>query len=240
MKIQLKIVSSFLVFLLPFHFFCDVNGSAREYRVSGVLGRIGFLHDISQKRFEPVDDVVIGIEVRGNVLYKLTTMNGEIYVSAGMLSPGINSVGIPINLITGKNKGVFYLYLKEGEIISSKQIVLIPDRYEIIDRPADNGSGETVEDKYTHEVIVSGENDNGIDMHNRIVMDSVTGDYPGLTQGIPVLPILYLIGNKIFRLLKKRKKRIFPLYSQSEVYTEKVQGNEKYACLSLRIHINDM
>ncbi len=241
MKIKSIILNSLILFFIPLQFFCEAYepGNGESY-ISDVLGRIGFLNEFNPDGTDPVDEVAIGVEVRGNVLYKLTTADGEIYVSAGMLSPGINSIGISVNLITGSNKGVFYLYLKEGVTISRMQIVLIPDRYEIIEKPVEKGSGEAVKDKYTHEVIVSGNNDNGIDMHNRIVMDAVTGDYPGLTQGIPVLPFLYLIGNKIYHSLKKRKKRIFPLYSQSEVYIAEDQKKGKYARLFLRIHINDM
>lgn len=208
--------------------------------VSDLLGRIGFLHEFSPEGSAPVDDIAIGIEVSGNVLYKLTTADGKIYVSAGMLGPGINSIKIPVNLITGENKGVLNLYLKEGEVISGRQIVLIPERYEIIEKPAENKTGDSVNDNYIHEMIVSGNKNSGIDMHNRIVLDAVTGDYPGLNQGIPILPVLYLLGNKIYHSLKKRKKKFFPLYSQSEVYTEKSQKNGKYARLSLRIYINDM
>lgn len=203
------------------------------------LGRIGFLQEINLKKPDQVNGVEIGIEVTGNILYKLTSDEGGINVSAGMLSPGINTIPIPIDLIVNENKGVFYLHLKNGNSITIRQIVLVTDRYEIFGKTAGDESGETLNNDHTHEVIVSGMNDSGVDMHNRIVWDSVTGDFPGLTQGISVLPILYLLGSEIYHSLKKRKKRVFPLYSQTEVSTDHGQKKGQYARLSLGIHITD-
>ncbi len=239
MKMQ-SVILVFIILFMPFQTFCEIKGPGEQYIVSDTLGRIGFLNEFSPRGADPVDDVVIGIEVSGNVLFKLTTFDGEINVSVGMLSPGINSIRIPVIHITGENKGVFSLYLKEGEAITRKQVVIIPDRYEIIEKPDGNKSGDAVNDRYRHEITVTGEDNRYNDYASRIVMDSISGNYPALTQGIPVLPILYLLGNKIYRTLKKRKKRVFPLYSQSELYTEKGQKNGEYARISLRILINDV
>ena len=230
-----------LVFILLNPLCPDGNGPRNPSHTAGEdfsLGRIGFLDDSGPEVEHPADTVIIGIEVYRNVLYKLVTADENV-VSAGMLSQGINSINIPVEMITGSNKGVFSLLLKEGKSVRTRQVLLLPDRYEVIEEKTDENSAGAVNDRFRHEMTVTGVNRSAIDMHNRIILDAVTGDYPGLSRGIPLLPILYLLGSKIYRSLKKKKRRALPLYSETELYVSQGKADGKTARLSLRILTTD-
>jgi len=199
------------------------------------LGRIGFLSEFKSTLDGPSEEVELGIESSGNLLYKLADRRGDV-VHAGMLLPGINTISIPVPLITGKNGGVFNLFLKSGDRISTREILLIPDRYEEIETAAPVGEGGAMNDRNRHEITVTGADAPGIDMHTRIVMDAVTGDYPGLNQGVPILPILYLLGSRVWRALKKKKRRQFPLYSETQLVVRRKEERNKNARLSIQLH----
>ena len=205
-----------------------------------ILGRIGFMQSFSSEVNIPVSAVTLGVESYGNVFYKLCSSDGETVVRGGMLNQGVNGIDVPLDLITGSNKGVFIIYLKEGDNISKRQIVLIPNRYETIETDPGMDEDGSVSDMYRHEITVNGEDNRFNDYASRIMMDSVTGDYPGLNQGVPILPILYLFISKILRSVKKKKRGPVSLYSETELFIMHKKDKNKLILLNLRILTSEM
>jgi len=214
--------------------------SAGQYISEYTIGRIGFIHNFVSDNQGVEDEVSIGVESYKDTFYKLCSSDGESIVKGGLLSRGLNIIGFPVDLIMGKNKGVFFLYVKTGGHISGRQIVLLPDNIEIIETSSEIEDSGTVRDGYKYEMTVSGEDNRFNDYASRIVMDSVTGNYPGLTQGVPLLPILFLFINKVLKTVKKKKKSPVSLYSETELYIQQKKDKGKYSLTKLRILTSDM
>ena len=232
----------YLIILIFFILFHGINiagevtetGNKIEKNID-IVGRIGFLHSFVSDEPEVNDEVTIGVESYGEAFYKLCSSDGESVVKGGLLSKGLNIIGFPVDLITGKNKGVFFLFAKNGEHISGRQIVLLSDIIETFETDPGIDKDGSVSDRYRHEITVNGEDNRFNDYASRITRDSVTGDYPGLNQGIPILPILYLFIHKVLKTIKKKKKGPIPLFSETELYIKQKNEKGKYTLINLRI-----
>lgn len=231
------------ILLLPGHIFIsgeEIEVNKTKAPEKYILGRIGFMQNFSSEGSATESEVTIGVESYGNVFYKLCNSDGEIVVKGGMLLKGVNSIKVPLALITGSNKGVFIIYLKDGNNISKRQIVLIPDRYETIETDSGSDKDESVSDRYRHEITVTGEDNRFNDYAARIVMDSVNGDYPGLNQGIPILPIIFLFIQKVLKTVKKKKRGPIALFSETEFYIKQKKDRGKSTLIKLRILTSEM
>lgn len=235
-----------LFFFILFHGFVifgmetGKDAGNRNKETDYIVGRIGFLHSFVSDEPEVDGEVTIGVESYGETFYKLCSSDGESVVKGGLLNEGLNIIRFPVELITGENKGVFFLFTKYGEHITGKQIVLLTDRIEIIDSDTEIRNSGVVSDRYNHEITVTGEDNRFNDYASRIVMDSVSGNYPGLNQGIPILPVLFILANRIFRSIKKNKRGPVPLYSETGMYIKQRKDKSKYSLINLRILISEM
>ncbi len=218
----------------------DTNTKQKDGKSMGIVEKIGFIHSFISDDLTGDDEVEIGVDSYGEAFYKICSSDGESIVKGGLLNRGLNIIGIPVELITGKNKGVFFFFAKDSEQITGKQIILLPDRIETIDADPEIEDSDAVGDRYKHEIIVTGEDNRFNDYASRVTLDSVTGDYPALSQGIPVLPLVYLFITKIVHSIKKNRKRKSCLFSETEIYVKQKKDKGKSSLLNLRIFISEM
>jgi len=201
------------------------------------IGRIGFIHDFVSDKFENGEEVLVGLESSCNSFFKLCSSDGETVAKGGLLNKGMNIIGFPVNLIIGENKGVFLLFIKNGKYIIGKQIFL---RSDVIKTNPEIDASGVVRDKYRHTITVTGDDRRDEDYAARITQDSVNGDYPRLSQGIPVLSIFAFLVSSVLKVIKKKKKKTIPLYSETEFYFKQKKGKGENILLNLRIFTSEI
>jgi hypothetical protein len=156
--------------------------------------------------------VSLGIIVSRGLYYKITKRESGRILKGGYVPKGLNIIYIPFRISHVKKRDEFYIYFKWKDKIEKKIITFSSDRNLKNEESEEINISDSVRDKKIREIDVS---EKVLDIPESIKrssrIDPATGEHPSLSGGVPILPLLYLLGKKIFSGKKKRRKKIINL-----------------------------
>lgn len=236
-----KICWTLFVLSILFPVFCS---AAKENKSKvQTVDEIGFLRISEMRKYKADDEIFFGIKMNRSAYYKISGSDQESVIKAGYLNEGLNIIGLPLNLIKGKNSGIFFLFLKEKNIFIIKRINFNIKNSVNFETDKDWDDSGTIHDINRHELTVSEViKEDPLSSPGAGPVDPVAGNYPAMSQGIPVLPVIFFLAKKILSGKRKTRTKIVEFFKTAKFFIlEKEKGeNGKTKNLKISIAISDL
>jgi len=212
----------------------ESNKSRRVFE-KNLIVNYGFVNPINGINSGIDKKISLGIVVSRGLYYKITERESDRILKGGYMPKGLNIIYIPLRIFHVKKRDEFYLYLKWKDKIEKKTIKLSSDSNQKMEISEEMNISGSVRDKKVREIDVSEKiPDMPENIRRSSRIDPATGEHPSLSGGIPVLPLLYFLGEKIFSGRKKGKKRIIN-FKRSALFF--VSGNVGSVTSQIQYHL---